>query len=150
MKITGKRIKGLFGKGVVFSWANLGDNAGVQQKLSGRLSKNGDKKSDPCKLKSITQDIEVSGCEDEGDDGSVGNAGSSGVVPREETGKERVVVCELLAGCSRCSGCLSRSCKVGEFGLGLCSLVLYALCGGTYCNIVSGVHEGLDKVQKYH
>jgi len=81
MEITSERVKSLLGNSVVFSWANLGDEAGTQESLSSTFNDDSDEKSHPCKLKSIAQDIEVSGCEDEEDDGSVGNTGSSWVVP---------------------------------------------------------------------
>ena len=81
VEIASERVKGFLGDGVVLSWADLGDNAGVQQELARGLSQNGNKKSDPGELKSIAQDIKVSGCEDEGDKCSISNSRSSGVVP---------------------------------------------------------------------
>jgi hypothetical protein len=81
MEISSERIKGLLWEGVVFSWADLGDETMVEQSLSSCLSQNSNQKSHPCKLHSITQDIKVSGREDEKDDGSVSNARGTGIVP---------------------------------------------------------------------
>ncbi len=52
-----------------------------EQSHSTGLSQDCNAQSHPCKLESVSEDIEVSGCEDEQDDEEVGNAGSSGVFP---------------------------------------------------------------------
>jgi len=52
-----------------------------EQSLSRSLSQNRDKESQICDLECISEDIEVSGCEDEEDNRSVCDAGSSGVIP---------------------------------------------------------------------
>lgn len=81
VEVTGKRVKSLLWYGIVLSWANLGNKTAVEQSLSRCLRKNREEQSYVCSLERISQDIKVSGCKDEEDDGSVGNARGSWVVP---------------------------------------------------------------------
>lgn len=137
MNITSERIKSLLGNSVVLLWANLGSQALTEESLSSNFGSNSYPKCHPCKLEAISEDVEVSGSEDEEDGGEEGNAGGAGVIPRQQAGEERVVVCELLTGCSRLCWSCARSSKVGEFGGGLRMLVLEVLCNGACHTAIS-------------
>jgi hypothetical protein len=81
MEVTRERVKGLLRDGVIFSGANLGDETVVEQSLSAGLCENREEKGDVCGLERISQDVKVSGSEDEEDNGGIRNTGSSGIVP---------------------------------------------------------------------
>lgn len=81
VEISGERIQGLLAYGIVLLGPELADETTAEQSFSRRLSQYSEQKSNPCKLESITQNIKVSGCEDECYDRSEGNAGGSWVVP---------------------------------------------------------------------
>lgn len=79
--ISDKRVEGLLGNGIVFLWADLGGEASREEGLSSNLSQHSDTQNHICKLEAVSENIEVSGGEDEEDGCEVGNAGGAGVLP---------------------------------------------------------------------
>lgn len=75
--ITNQRIESLPRNGVVLSRSELGSEAIAKDGLSSNLGQDGDAQSHPGKLESVSNDIEVSSHEDQGDDGSICDGGSS-------------------------------------------------------------------------
>ena len=94
-------------------------------------------KCHPCKLEAVSENVEVSGSEDEENDGEESNAGGARVIPRQQAGEERVIVCELLTSSSRLGGCCARSGQVGKFGGGFRMLIFDVLCNGACRPVVS-------------
>jgi hypothetical protein len=58
-------IEALLRKSIVLLWTNLRDKSMGEQSLSSGLSNNSDSQSQVCKLEGISEDIKVSGSEDE-------------------------------------------------------------------------------------
>jgi len=81
MDVTDKRVECLLRDCVVFPWADLCNEAVGEQGFSEPFSSHSNTQSHPCNFKGISEDIEVPGGEDEGDDGEEGNARSSGIIP---------------------------------------------------------------------
>ncbi len=79
--ISDKRVEGLLRNGIVLLWANLGGEASRKNGLSGNLGQHSDTQNHICKLEAVSDDIEVSGGEDEEDGCKIGNAGGAGVLP---------------------------------------------------------------------
>lgn len=81
MNIAKERIKCLLGNSEVLLWAELGRKTLTENCFPSYLSGDSNPKSHPCELEGISQDIKVSGNENEGNDGEVGNAGGAWVIP---------------------------------------------------------------------
>lgn len=75
--ITNEDIEGLAGNGVVSTGTELAGDTCVHNQLAGNLGGNCDAEDHPRKLETISQHIEVSNREDEGDNGKVGNGGGT-------------------------------------------------------------------------
>lgn len=75
--IANSGIKSLAGDGVVFAGAELARDTGVHDGLTGNLGGDGDAQNHPGKLEAPSEDIEIPNCEDEADDGSIGDGGST-------------------------------------------------------------------------
>ncbi len=127
IEITGHAVQGLLWQGVVSAWAELRDETGVEESLSGNLSGSGQTECHPGDLEGITKEIEVASTEDEKHNGDVGNGGSTWVLPAEKSGEEGVVVGEVLAGSCALVWTLAAVGKVGELVGGLVSLILQVL-----------------------
>lgn len=123
-------IKSLPRDGVVTAGAKLGGQAIVEDELAGKLGKDGGTENHPCKLQGIAENIQVANSKDDRNDGGIGNSGGTRVLPREELGKERVVVGEGLAGGSRLRGSPARGSEVAKLVGGLGRLGLYILSHG--------------------
>lgn len=116
MNIRGEAINAILWQSVVLLRANLRGETLGEERLSCSLGQDGHSQSHVCKLKSISQDIEVTSSKNEGNNGDIGDSRGSWVLPRQESREERVVVCKLLASGSWVGRCGARSSKVGEFG----------------------------------
>lgn len=81
--------------------------------------------------------MEITGCEDEENDGSVCDARGSWVVPGEESCEEGVIVGEGLPSSGLCVRGGSGGSEVGEFVRGLRGLVLHAGCDRACCVMIS-------------
>lgn len=79
--ISNQRVQCLLGNSVVLLGANLGSETGGEESLSNSFSQNSDTQNDVCKLEAVSDDIEVSGREDEEDGCKVRNAGGAGMLP---------------------------------------------------------------------
>jgi len=141
-------IERLSGDDEVTSGAELGSEAVAEDELAGKLCKDGGAKHHPGKLQAVSQNIEVAGSEDEGNDGAVGDSRSTRVVPRDKLREEGVVVRQGLASGSGVRGRSASGGKVTELGGSLCGLVLNTLSDGTVRDLLVGsgsvVLGGLD------
>jgi hypothetical protein len=137
VNITDERVKSLFGDCVVFSGSELRGQTLAQEKLPTSLSQDGNPQSHPCQLECVSKNIKISSSEDEKDDGSVCNAGGTGILPRQQAREERVVMCELLTSSCGCGRSCARGSEVRKFGGGLCVLLLDVLCNRACRVIVS-------------
>jgi hypothetical protein len=72
--VTKDTINSLAAHGVVSARTELRSEAIVKDKLSGGLGGNGNTESHPGELEGPSDDVKVSGSEDEGDDGGVGDS----------------------------------------------------------------------------
>ena len=77
MDVANKAIERLARDGVVSAGADLGCKAVVENELAGSLGGNGHGKGHPRKLERPADDIEISGEENKGNDGGVGNSRST-------------------------------------------------------------------------
>lgn len=73
MNIANQGIQSLARDSIVLAGSQLGSQTIAQDGLSGGLSENGDTQGHPGKLEAVSEHIEVSNREDEGDDGSISN-----------------------------------------------------------------------------
>lgn len=104
MNITNNSVQSVLGDGEVLSWAELRSQAGIKNGLTSKLSQDGDTERDPGELEEVAEDMEVSCSKDENDDRCVCKTRSSWVIPGQECGEERVVVCKGLSGGSISAG----------------------------------------------
>lgn len=95
-----------------------------EESLSSSFSQDSNTQNEVCDLEAVSNDVKISGSEDEQDGCEIGNSGGSRVVPRQKAVEERVIVCEGLTGSSWGGWCRTSSGEVGEFVLCLCGLVL--------------------------
>jgi hypothetical protein len=130
--ITESGVQGLPWQSVVLAWANLRSKALGEDGLASKLSQHGDTKNHPGELEGISEDIEVTSGEDEGDGSEVGDTGRAWVLPAQEAVEEGVVVGELLTSGRWVVGAGTGSSQVGQLVGGLCVLVLEILGNGAY------------------
>lgn len=132
VEIARHGVERVLGQDVVLLRADLRDEAGVEEGLADDLSQDGHAESPPGDLQGVAQEVEVSGGEDEDDDGDVGDGGDARVLPAEEAREEVVVVCQGLSRRGLGRWPLAGVGEVGELIRRLRSLVLDVVGDGSW------------------